>query len=584
MPPTLDTDERDPQPAGAGRGGLPGRDGGGGLPVMRELPVVAPAVARVAADTSEDNDNDRDNDNDGSGWPTLDGLAQGLLRILASGTGARWADLAGELQVAIDRVVGQQLALVMDHPSFRRLEATWRGIAHLRDVQLQFPSESCHVSILDYGPHDLLQDLGSHQKDWKKSWLYGELYDRTFDQAGGDAFGLLVSGMEFGKPAGTDEFDREGLLLLERLSLIAERVLCPFVAGASPSLLGERDFADLPGEREITFHPLDRDQAEAWAAFRDSRGSRFVALVAPRVVLREPLSRLDGCGDWFGWALRTHPDVTAACHRPVLGSGSFAVGGLVIRSMQAGWPSDIQGVRLADDGASDTSSMFAAASFSAPDGAAATPSVTADGRAVLLEDGGGVVLLPGESFRADPPGVIVRPPLEVSLTGAQERRLGQLGLMTVARVPHTAHAAFYSLRMFRNPRRADGTGMDPGTEELHSLLPYMLTAARFAHWVKRWGRVKHGGTRTARELEAELQDMLGHYRGPGMQLRDAQVTVTEDGVGNFDCTLSISPRLAAEDVEVVGNIALEVRVVNAPLGGTPSAGGGGDAGETVDLG
>jgi type VI secretion system protein ImpD len=556
MPPIVDIAKQAPGADAPPGKDVPSAPAGGGrewrgerLPIFREL-------SRREAETG-----------DGSGWPGVEELARAILEALPGTDVRRLFDLAGELQVALDRVVGEQLALVLDHPRFRRLEATWRGISHITDVHVEFPSATCEVQIADYGAEDLITDLGVNSVGANQSWLYGQLYEQALDVAGGRPVGLLVTGMEFGGPFGeADDGDLGGIDLLRQVARVAERALCPFVATASPRLFGRDDYAYLPDHPDLDPAPATRNNL--LNELRAERESRFVALVAPRVVLREPLSRLDGCGDWFGWPSPARPDVTACCHRPLLGSGAYAIAGVVVRSMAAGWPSDIQGVRSAVAG-DDGTTFGAPASFGGDDPTAVNPTApTADGRARLMVNGGGVVLLPGESFRSDPLGVVVRAPLEVTLTGFQERRLGQLGLMTVSRVAHSARAAFYSLRMLRKPTERD-RGQDEGSEELHSLLPYLLTATRFAQWAKRWGRVRHGGTRSAPQVEAELRDVLGRFCGPGAQLREARVSVVEDAAGNFDCKLSISPRLNAEDVEVVGIIPLEVRVVNAPMSGAP---------------
>src|SRR6202012_4932040 len=61
----------------------------------------------------------------------------------------------------------------------------------------------------------------------------------------------------------------------------------PFVAAASPQLLGLDSFTELPRPRDLakTFDTIDYAK---WNAFRDSEDSRFVNLVLPRVLARLP--------------------------------------------------------------------------------------------------------------------------------------------------------------------------------------------------------------------------------------------------------------------------------------------------------
>ena len=57
----------------------------------------------------------------------------------------------------IDRLISMQLNEVLHHPSFQKLEATWRGIKHLLDQSET--SEMLKIKLLNASKKDLLRDL-----------------------------------------------------------------------------------------------------------------------------------------------------------------------------------------------------------------------------------------------------------------------------------------------------------------------------------------------------------------------------------------------------------------------------------------
>jgi type VI secretion system protein ImpD len=514
----------------------------------------------------------------GAGWPDLCSLCALLCDVLDSDTdGQTLRNLAGETTIAIDREIGRQLTVVMTHPLFLRLESAWRGLdSLLEDHQKNYTNSvgaDCFIEMVDCSAAELSADLPSDDMI-KRSWLYDSLYTQRLDQRGGKPLGVLIGGMEFGGDPPYSSLheqdsgftpDQSGLGLLRRIAAVAELSLCPFVAGASPGLLDYADFSDMPDEDRLNISsrpPFDFrnkgiPRAEEWAQLRLDSSSRFVGLVAPRIVLAPSLNRRRPQLNWFGWPAevtdagadpevnRANLEICRLAFKPLFGSGAYALAAVIVRSVcDTGWPSEILGV------SPRVSPRVSPGS-----------DVPIDEKDPGIEDAGGLVSLPGDSFLTDPPGVSVRAPVEVSLTGEQERRLGQLGLVALSRVCHTDRAAFYTMRMLHKPDITyDPT--DNATQEMHSILPYMLTASRFAQFVKVCIRREHGTFKSAEDVKFRLNDILGaSFLGDGRPLAAVEVKdVLDAGNGTYSCNICISPRLMAEDVKVNGMIAFRLTV------------------------
>jgi len=83
--------------------------------------------------------------------------------------------------------------------------------------------------------------------------------------------------------------DEESLRLLAALGAVARRAGGPLVAHASPALLGCASFARTPDHAD--WQPLAADAEAAWNALRRSPDAPWIALAAPRVLLRHPYGR-----------------------------------------------------------------------------------------------------------------------------------------------------------------------------------------------------------------------------------------------------------------------------------------------------
>ena len=111
----------------------------------------------------------------------------------------------------IDRLITLQLNEVLHHPSFQKLEGTWRGLKYLLDQSET--SDMLKIKVLNVNKKDLLKDL-QRASEFDQSALFKKVYEEEFGVFGGAPFAALIGDYEFGRGP-------EDLELLERVSQVA---------------------------------------------------------------------------------------------------------------------------------------------------------------------------------------------------------------------------------------------------------------------------------------------------------------------------------------------------------------------------
>ena len=180
----------------------------------------------------------------------------------------------------IDALVSKQLDEIMHHPDLQKLEASWRGLKYLLDQTET--STQLKIKVLNVSKKDLLKDL-QKAPEFDQSALFKKVYEEEFGTFGGAPFGALVGDYAFGR-GGQD------IELLEKISQVAAAAHAPFVAAASAQMFNLDSFQQLPAPRDLA-KIFDTTEYAKWKAFRDTEDSRYVALAAPRMLLREPYGR-----------------------------------------------------------------------------------------------------------------------------------------------------------------------------------------------------------------------------------------------------------------------------------------------------
>lgn len=426
----------------------------------------------------------------------------------------------------IDELINGQVNAILHHPSFQKLEASWRGLLFLVNQQ---PAEAnIKIRVLNLSWKDLARDQNK-ALEFDQSQLFRKVYEEEFGHPGGEPFSLLLGDYEIHHRPSPDH-PHDDLEALSKIASVAAAAFAPFVAAIHPSFLELDSFADL--ERPInlagTINQLDYIK---WRALRDSEDSRFVGLTLPRVLMRKPYA--DDASQDLGFRFREHVEATDPSHY-LWGNAAFAFGSVVMRSFaESGWLASIRGVRRG------------------------------------VEAGGLVAELPAISFDTDSVGTATRCSTDVIITDDQEKAIGDLGLIPLCHCFDTDFCAFYGNQSVQKPAVYDETAPTMSAR-LSAMLQYMLCVARFAHYLKVISRDKLGAFNGASDLEDYLRKWLMNYTntndnaGPEVRakypLREAKVQIREQPgkPGSYSCTFHLRPHFQLD--QLVASVRLRTEL------------------------
>ena len=186
-----------------------------------------------------------------------------------------------------------------------------------------------------------------------------------------------------------------------------------------------------------------------------------------------------------------------------------------------------------------------------------------------LQGGGIVEGLPQDAFRTDTGGYTCRPPIEVSITEQQEKRLVDKGFIPICRISGGSTVAFFGVPSLHLPPRVD----DPNVAvnlRLSIQIPYMLAVSRFAHYIKAITRDKVGGFANREEIQKQLSNWLSNYKlAAPSQSRDAQrkrplsdfrVELREKpgNPGYFQAVTYLRPHYQLEEADVTLRVVVDL--------------------------
>ncbi|WP_437912711.1 type VI secretion system contractile sheath large subunit [Sorangium sp. So ce302] len=351
-----------------------------------------------------------------------------------------------ELIAGIDRRIGAQLDEILHHPLFQRLERAWRGLWFV--VERTSFDENIRLELLNCSKDDLRDDFASAGAT-DKSGLHAIVYARAIGR-GHEPYGAILANLEFGP-------EPDDAALLQRCATVALLAQAPFVAGASPRLLGVESYHALGA--------ADRAQdSEALQQLRAEECSRALGLVLPRFLLRAPFGRGERAEASFAYEESTE-DHESYCW----GNASFAFA-----------------TRLTDS--------FARYRW--------CPNIIRPGGGGLIE---GLPRPEGEGM--------IETPTEVALSFPQEAEIAERGLIPLLAVA-PGQACFFSANSLQAPRSFGDTDEGRAAEmnyRLGTQLPWLFVLARIVHYLKVIYRSYQHAFETPQEAEKELNDWVSQY-------------------------------------------------------------------------
>ncbi len=416
----------------------------------------------------------------------------------------------------IDQIVSDQLNAIMHSPEFQKLESAWRGLHYL--VMNSETGTMLKLRLLNATKKELLSDL-EKATEFDQSTLFKKIYEEEYGTFGGNPFSVLVGDYEFGRaPQDTS--------MLEQISHVAAAAHAPFITAASPKLFDWDSFTELAVPRDLA-KQFESTELIKWRSFRDSEDSRYVTLTLPHVLLRLPYGPKTVPVDEFDFV----EDVDGKDHAKYLwGNSAYALAQRITDAFSKyQWCAAIRGV----------------------------------------EGGGLIEGLPAHIFETEDGDLAMKCPTEVSITDRRENELNSLGFVAICHRKNSDQAAFFGGQTANKPKLYN-TNDANANARISSMLPYVLAASRFAHYIKVIMRDKIGSFMTKENVAAYLNTWISDYVllnddasqsvKAAYPLRQARVDVFEvpGKPGSYSAVVFLKPHFQLDELTVSIRLVAEL--------------------------
>jgi type VI secretion system protein ImpC len=407
---------------------------------------------------------------------------------------------------SIDKLLTAQLNALMHAPGFQQVEATWRGLHYL--VSRTATNATLKLRVMNISKRDLLKDL-QKAVEFDQSAVFKLIYEAEYGTYGGDPYSLLVGDYEFGRLP-------EDIELLHKMAEIAAAAHAPFISSAYARLFDLDTFEKLARPRELgkIFESVELD---GWRSFRSSEDSRYVTLTLPRVLLRLPYGPETVAVDGIDFK----EDASGSDASKFLwGNSAYMLAQRITNAFYLyGWTAAIRGA----------------------------------------EGGGLVEGLPTYKFRTTRGDMAMVCPTQVAITDRREKELNDLGFMAICHCKGSNKAAFFGGQTTNLPKKYF-SDLANSNAQISSMLPYMLAASRFAHYIKVIMREKVGSFLTRANIESFLNAWIAQYVllddnatqqvKAAYPLRAAHVSVTDvpGKPGAYRATVFLKPHFQLEEL------------------------------------
>jgi type VI secretion system protein ImpC len=387
--------------------------------------------------------------------------------------------IEGQIQ-GLDRKIESQLNVILHNERFQELEASWRGLNYL--VSKTETGSLLKLRVVSATKAELLSDI-ENASDFDQSRMFKMVYEEEYGTYGGEPFGMLVGGYSFGKT-------NADLDLLMGMSNIAAAAHAPFIASASAEMFSLESYEKLGDPRDLA--KVFETGYEKWNQFRGMEDARYVSLTLPRMLLRLPYDPVQN---------------------PVVGLD---------------FTEDV-------DGNDAAKYLWGASSWALAERINAAFAMYKWCGAIRGTEGGGMVEgLPLHKFKTAEGDIAAKVPTEVAITDRREKELSDLGFLPLVFCKNTNYATFFGASTVNKAKTYD-TDFANANARISSMLPYVLAASRFAHYLKVIARDKVGAFMTRDDVSNYLnrwimqyvlgKDDAGQELKARYPLRDARVDV-----------------------------------------------------------
>jgi type VI secretion system protein ImpC len=408
----------------------------------------------------------------------------------------------------IDAALSKQLAAIMHHEKFQKLEGSWRGLHHL--VMNSETGQTLKIKMFNASKREVFKDLDK-AVEFDQSQTFKKLYETEFGSPGGEPYGALIGDYEFSNHP-------EDIDLLTNMSQVAAASFCPFISSADPAMFGFEGWDELSKPRDLE-KIFESSEYAKWRSFRESDDARFVNLVMPRVLARLPYGADTKPVDAFGYE-EVQSSGEPGQEEFTWMNAAYVMGTNLTRAFaEYGWCTSIRGA----------------------------------------EGGGKVEGLPTYSFHSDDGDVDMKCPSEVGITDRREAELSKLGFLPLCHYKNTDYSVFFGAQSAQKPKVYDKPAATENAA-ISARLPYIMATARIAHYLKVLARDKIGSFMEASDCEAWLNNwILGYCNanpGAGAEMKaryplsEAKIEVREipGKPGSYQAVAWLRPWLQMEEL------------------------------------
>ncbi|MFZ1873448.1 type VI secretion system contractile sheath large subunit [Serratia sp. D1N4] len=411
----------------------------------------------------------------------------------------------------IDNKLSRQINKIIHHEKFQKLEGAWQGLHYL--VNNTETDEMLKIRFMSISKRELGRALKRYKGvGWDQSPLFKSIYEQEYGQFGGEPFGCLVGDYYF-------DHSPPDVELLGEMAKISAASHCPFISGASPSVMQMESWQELGNPRDLT-KIFQNTEYAPWRSLRESEDARYIGLTMPRFLSRLPYGIKTNPVDEFDF----EEDTDSANHENYTWTNAaYAMATNINHSFKEyGWCTAIRGV----------------------------------------ESGGAVADLPCHTFPSDDGGVDMKCPTEIAISDRREAELAKNGFMPLIHRKNSDFAAFIGAQSLQKPAEyydPDATA----NAQLAARLPYLFACCRFAHYLKCIVRDKIGSFRERSDMEVWLNNWIMNYvdgdpanssqetkaRKP-LAAAEVQVQEIEDAPGYYSAKFFLRPHYQLEGLTV----------------------------------
>ena len=420
-------------------------------------------------------------------------------------------DTIEEMIARLDEKLSAQMNEIMHAPEFQSIESAWRGLAYISNNSET--DATLKLRVMNVSKNELYRDLRNYpDAKWDQSPLFKKIYEAEFGQLGGEPFGCLVGDYHFDQSA-TD------IRLLRDLGKVAAASHCPFISGASPTLLGhgllDGAFQSARPQQDLRDAGLRRLEVAARLRELALRRAVHAARAGPRALRRQVHSgrgiRLRGRdrrpqGRKYAWM-----------------NAAYAMAANINRAYKEyGWTVRIRGV----------------------------------------QSGGEVINLPTHTFPTDDGDIDLKCPTEIAISDRREAELSKSGLLPLIHRKNSDKAAFIGAQSLYRPKKYDNPDAT-ASDNISSRIPYMFAVSRFSHYLKCMVRDQIGETKEKEDLQKWLQKWIIQYVDGDPRnsstatkakkpLADAKVEVfaDEENPGYYSARFFLRPHFQLEGMDI----------------------------------